>query len=260
MHLLNKEIPKEAIQALHVLKELMEGSVIGIYLFGSAVHGGLRLNSDVDVLGIVNDRLFESTRKELTHRLMVISGKIGNTDSIRPLEVTIIKLEDIVPWRYPPKYDFLYGEWLRDDFEKGYVPEPSCDPDLAVVLAQARIHSIQLFGPEASTVLDPVPLIDMKRGIKESLPELVEGIKGDERNVMLTLARMWQTVTIGEIHPKNKAATWAVDRLPKGYAELLELAEKAYRGKYVDRWEEYTVEVAALVSYMRNAIESHADN
>lgn len=77
---------------------------------------------------------------------------------------------------------------------------------------------------------------------------------------MLTLARMWQTVTIGEIHSKNKAAAWAVNRLPKEHAELLELAEKAYRGEYADRWEEYTVEVAALVNYMRNAIESHAAN
>lgn len=178
MHLPNKEIPNEAIQALDVVKELLEGSIIGIYLFGSAVHGGLCLNSDVDVLAIVKNRLSESTRKELTHRLMVISGKIGNTDSIRPLEVTIIKIGDIVPWRYPPKYDFLYGEWLRDDFEKGYVPESSYDPDLAVVLAQARTHSIPLFGPEASTVLNPVPLSDIKRGIKESLPELVEGIEG----------------------------------------------------------------------------------
>ncbi len=34
---------------------------------------------------------------------MTISGKIGNTDSVRPLEVTVINRSEVVPWQYPPK-------------------------------------------------------------------------------------------------------------------------------------------------------------
>lgn len=45
-------------------------------------------------------------------------------------------------------------------------------------------------------------MTDIRRAIKESLPVLLEDIKGDEHNVILTLARMWQTVSIGEISPK----------------------------------------------------------
>lgn len=78
-------------------------------------------------------------------------------------------------------------------------------------------------------------MIDIQRAIKESLPGLVEGIIGDERNVILTLARMWQTVTIGEISPKEVVAKWALPRLPKEYYNLLELARKAYRGEIVDK-------------------------
>lgn len=65
--------------------------------------------------------------------------------------------------------------------------------------------------------------------IKESLPGLIEGIKGDERNVILTLARMWQTVSIDEISLKDAAAEWALSRLSKEYSTLLNLARKAYR-------------------------------
>lgn len=34
---------------------------------------------------------------------MLISGKIGNAESVRPLEVTIINHSDVVPWRYLPR-------------------------------------------------------------------------------------------------------------------------------------------------------------
>ena len=100
---------------------MLGSSIVGVYLFGSAVYGGLRINSDVDVLVVVDHSLPEVTRKKLTDRFMLISGKIGNAESVRPLEVTIINHSDVVPWRYLPRNKFTYGEWLRSDFEKGQI-------------------------------------------------------------------------------------------------------------------------------------------
>ncbi len=253
----NEKIPKEAIQVLKIVEGLLGVEVVAVYLFGSAVMGGLRINSDVDVLVVVNKSLPELTRRKLTDRLMLISGKIGNTDSIRPLEVTVINQGDVVPWQYPPKNEFIYGEWLRDQFEEGQIPKPTYDPDLAIVLAQVRKNSVSLFGPDASDILEPVPMTDIRRAIRESLPGLIEDIKGDERNVILTLARMWLTVAVGEISPKDVAAEWAIPRLPKEHATLLDLARKAYLGKYVDKWEGLDPEVTALVNHMKNSIESY---
>jgi len=168
---------------------------------------------------------------------MHISGKIGNSDSVRPLEVTVINHGDVVPWRFPPKNEYIYGEWLRDEFENGQIQEPTYDPDLAIFLAQVRKNSVSLFGSDASDILEPVPMTHIRRAIMESLPGLIEGIKGDERNVILTLARMWLTVAVGEISSKDIAAEWAIPQLPKEHATLLNLARKAYRGEYVDKWE-----------------------
>lgn len=253
----NEKIPKEAIRALKIVEELLDSKVVAVYLFGSAVIGGLRINSDVDVLVVANHSLPELTRRKLIDRLMLISGKIGNTDSVRSLEVTVINFGDVVPWRYPPKNEFIYGEWLRDELEKGQIQEPTYDSDLAIVLAQVRKNSVSLFGPDASDILEPVPMTDIRRAIRESLPGLIEGIKGDERNVILTLARMWLTVAVGEISPKDAAAEWAIPRLPKEHATLLDLARKAYRGEYVDKWEGLDAEVIALVNHMKNSIESY---
>ena len=115
-NLINGKIPNQAIQTLKIVKDLFGSSIVGVYLFGSAVNGGLRINSDVDVLVVVNHSLPQLTRKKLTERLMTISGKIGNTDSVRPLEVTDINRSEVVPWLYPPKREYIYGEWLSGEF------------------------------------------------------------------------------------------------------------------------------------------------
>lgn len=213
-------IPKEATRALEIILDLLGSDVVGVYLFGSAVVGGLRVNSDVDVLAVVNRGLSESTRRELIARLLSVSGRVGNADGLRPLEVTVVNRADVVPWRYPPMKELIYGEWLRDEYEQGQIPGPTHDPDLAVVLSQVRATGISLLGPDASNLLDPVPVTDVRRAMIDSLPELLEGLKGDERNVILTLARMWQTVATGGYSPKDAAAEWAMPLLPREQAAV----------------------------------------
>jgi len=41
------------------------------------------------------------------------------------------------------------------------------------------------------------------KAFKESLPRLIAGIRGDERNVILTLARMWLTVSSGKLAQRS---------------------------------------------------------
>ena len=144
----------------------------------------------------------------------------------------------------------MYGEWLREQFDKGAIPEPTYDPDLAILLSQLRENSINLFGPEATEVIEPVPMTDIRRAIKESLPGLIASIEGDERNVILTLARMWLTSSSGRICSKDQAAEWAIPKLAK------EKAKKAYLGDYDDKWEGMETEIIELVNYLKRSIES----
>lgn len=252
----SNDIPKEAIQAFQTVESFLGSSVVGVYLFGSAIVGGLRPNSDVDVLVIVDEDLSDNVRKELVNRLMKVSGRVGEDTPVRPLELTIVRLSDVVPWRYPPRMEFVYGEWLRDELEQGRIPAPTHNPDLAIVLKKARENSIPLAGPDASEILDPVPMTDLRRAIGESLPELIEDIRGDERNVVLTLARMWLTAAVGEIAPKDVAAEWAMNRLPDAQASLLDMARKAYLGECHDKWEGHEAELMALVTHMKRSIEA----
>jgi len=254
----NIEIPDEAKQAQSVVEGVLGDSVIGIYLFGSAVVGGLKRDSDVDILVAVSNSPTFEQRKALVSQLMSVSGAIGNSQAIRPLELTVMTVSDVVPWQFPPRGEFVYGEWLREKFEAGSVPEPVRDPDFAVVLKKVLDNSLPLYGSYAEKVFDPVPKADIRRAIRDSLPSLLAETAGDERNVVLTLSRMWLTAATGDIAPKDAAAEWAEKQVPPHHGMLLKYAREGYLGMIEDRWGKQEG-FEALVSYMKNSIEECLD-
>lgn len=256
---LNPTIPDEAKQAKSVIEDLLSDSIVGIYLFGSAVVGGLKRDSDVDILVAVNDPLTTWQRKELVARLMSVSGAIGNQQFIRPIELTVVTVSDVVPWQFPPRAEFVYGEWLREEFEAGSIPEPARDPDLTIVLKKVIDDSLPLYGGDAASVFGSVPLADIRMAIRDSLPNLLAETAGDERNVILTLSRMWLTAATGDIAPKDTAAQWAEKQASPDHAVLLQNAREGYLGRIDDRWEENREEFEGLVSYMKKSIEACLD-
>ena len=61
--------------------------------------------------------------------------------------MTIVIKSEIKPWRYPPHFDFQYGEWLREKFENGNIdPWPTKEmPDLALLITQVLLASQTLW-------------------------------------------------------------------------------------------------------------------
>lgn len=247
----------QIIQTIQIAKNLLSENILGIYLYGSAVLGGLHPNSDIDLLIVTDQSLSQNARKQLTSGLLTVSGRVGNTDK-RPLEVTVVNQKDIVPWQFPPKYDYLYGEWLRDKLEVGMLPEACYDFDFTILLWQARQHSEVLYGKPAEALIPPISKEDVRKAIAYSLPGLLKYLKGDERNVLLTLARMWFTLATEKICPKDEAARWAMERMPEPLSETLKKAEKGYLGEYDDRWDNLEQELSELAAFMKEQIMNEA--
>lgn len=227
-----------------------------IYLYGSAVRGGLQKDSDVDILAIVDEDISAMTKKELTEKLLIISGRINNKESKRCLELTIVKLSDITPWKYPARRLYQYGEWLRADFEEGLIPAACIDPDLALILSQVRQHSVTLVGSgEAASLISPIPQADINAAMADLLDDLLNGLYEDERNTLLTLARMWATVETGEFFSKDAAAIFVMPFINTQHSHLLEIAAKGYRGECVDNWDNLKNELHELTAFMKQKIE-----
>jgi streptomycin 3"-adenylyltransferase len=253
--LANEPVPLEVRRILDVVVRVLGDNIAGAYLFGSAIVGGLRPDSDVDLLVLTHRTMPEPSCEQLVAALMKVSGTRAERGPARNAEVTVVVLDDIAPWRHPARSDFVYGEWLRDAFEAGVVPVPTIDPDLTLVLATALQGHRALIGPALAEVLPAIPYADIRRAIADSLPVLVANVCGDERNVMLTLARMWVTLATGDIVPKDAAADWLLPRLPPERRALLAMARDAYRGDVADEaWHERRAEVSEWVREVSRAI------
>ncbi|MDG9707515.1 aminoglycoside adenylyltransferase family protein [Streptomyces sp. DH10] len=219
---------------VQLLRTTLGDSVLGIYLHGSATLGGLRPHSDIDVLAVVRDRTTHAQRRALVEELLTVSG----VDGRRHIELIVVVQDDVRPWRYPPTCDFLYGDWLRDDYERGVTPGPEPSPDLAPLLTMVLRADTPLHGPPPAELLAPVPHDDLRRAIVAGVPELMAELDSDTRNVLLTLARIWTTLTTGTIRSKDAAAEWALDRLPAGHRPVLARARAVYLGQEQEHWDD----------------------
>lgn len=229
-------------------------ALLGGYLHGSAVSGGIRPDSDLDVLLVVARGLTAAERGGLVDLLLRISGRRATEGAARPLEVTVMVRADVVPWRYPPTCDLLYGEWLRDIAAAGELAGRHTAPDLAVVLTQARDRSEALVGPALTRLTDPVPRNDLRGALLDCLPALLADLEGDERNVLLTLARMVTTLETGRIVPKDVAARHVEPSLAAGQRRTLRRASDAYRGVAVDDWTGRRSEVGELAATLARRV------
>ena len=230
----NIPIPAQARDVAAMAVDLFGERLCGVYLYGSAVLGGLRPDSDVDVLIIITGGLDDTLRAELTKRLLKLSVTVAVAHSeqrgLRPLEITVLDSNQLRPRRFPPRIEYLYGEWLRDEIEAGELPMPYESTDLVILLRQSERHSLRLYGRELSEFADPIPDSDIKRAMRAELPKLAGYLHGDERNVLLTYCRMWYTLDAGEIVSKDEAASWVLAKLEPDLRRPIEVARLAYLG------------------------------
>jgi streptomycin 3"-adenylyltransferase len=213
-----------------IVRETLGDAALAAYLHGSAVLGGLQPSSDLDVLVVSSRPLSADERRRLVDRLLDVSGRRARLGPARPVELTVVEASEVKPWRYPPRVDFQYGEWLRDEYERGVVPEPREDPGLAVFVSQAVAGNRTLFGPPVAELLEVVPPTDVRRAIVDGIPGLLDELETDTRNVILTLVRIWFTLGTGTIASKAEAAAWAIERLPRERRTALERARAMYLG------------------------------
>ncbi|PHM49536.1 aminoglycoside adenylyltransferase family protein [Xenorhabdus miraniensis] len=248
-------IPSEADKALLVIQKRLAESLVAIYLHGSAVVGGLRPLSDVDLLVVIDQPMTSEVRKCLTADLMKISGRYpSDPDGRRPVELIVFLHADLAASLYPARSEFIYGEWLRHEYEMGEIPKPVCDPELTLVLAQSRQEAIPLVGPNASSLLPTISRSNIRRAIKDVLPNLIGTLQGDERNVLLTLARMWRTLVTGEFVSKDVAADWAAARLPVIQATVLTDALETYLKGCEEDWRNRQQELQITVSSLHDCV------
>lgn len=248
------ELSAQLSQACAAIERHLESSLLGVYLYGSSVMGGLKPFSDIDLLAAVAERPDETVRRALSLDLLEASAPPGRSRKLRPLEVTVVVQHDVVPWRYPPRRELQFGEWLRGGILAGDIEPARFDPDLAVLLAKARNRSFALIGPPAAELFDPVPKSHLFKAFADILKlwNAPSDWAGDEVNVALTLARIWYSAATGDIASKEEAAGWALERLPAQLKSALAEARQAYLGIGEDRLRSQPERLAPFARFVKS--------
>jgi predicted nucleotidyltransferase len=232
--------------AVDAVRAVLGDDLVGVYLFGSAVLGGLRPRSDLDVMAVSTRPATRDEKRTLVERLLTISMRP------RPVEVTLVVQSEVRPWRYPPRMDLQYGDWWRAEFERGDVePWPSpMNPDLAPLIRMVLAADTPLFGPPPAMVFDPIPRDDFVAALAHGVEGLRQDLEWDTRNVVLTLARVWNGIETDQLVSKDAAADWALARLPDDLRPALATARDAYLGLVEDRWGDRQPEVRAYANHV----------
>ncbi len=250
--------PKQADQTrmtATALQRVLGDALLAVYLHGSAVAGNLRPQSDIDLLAVIGRPMTDDQRRDLLRVLLRMSARHPAVPGgLRCLDVAVFLLSDLSESSVPTRAEFTYGEWLRDAFEAGESPLPTRDPEHTLVLAQTRRDAVSLIGPCSADLLPEMSPNHIRQAMGQALPTVLEGLRGDERNVLLTLVRMWHTAQTGAFVTKDAAAAWAIPRVPDQDATILDEARRAYLGELVDEWDSRRDDTQRLAEHLRARI------
>lgn len=247
---------KQIQTACALIESILGRELMAIHLYGSAMDGGLKPLSDIDLLVTVRSPLRDEQRHTLMQKLLAISAWPGTSEIYRALEVTVVVWSQILPWQFPPMRELQFGEWLRDEIANGEYEPAQPDPDLAILLTKARQNSLPLRGEAASTLFEAVPERDLQHTFRQTLAlwNRADDLEGDERHILLTLARIGYSVETGQIASKDEAAAWLLPQLPEAHAKLLAEARAEYLGLVTVDWAEKMPQIEAFVRDVKKTI------
>jgi predicted nucleotidyltransferase len=254
-YIYSHEMQIQLKDSLELLKMILGPDLLGVYLYGSSLLGGLQKYSDIDLFVVTNRATTSEEKTRLVASLLQISG-IYMKSSKLPIEMTLVEKSAINPWKYPPFFDFQYGDWLRTSFEKGIIePWQTYEmPDLALIVTQVLLKSQTLWGLEPEQLLVPVPYHDFMKAMLHDLNRLASDLEHDTRNVLLTYARIWSTLETNAIRSKPAAADWVMNHLPKIYQPVMKRAKSICIGVENEFWEDIKVLIKSCADFMVDKI------
>jgi predicted nucleotidyltransferase len=250
----------QTARVLRLVRGTLGHGLLGAYEHGSAVLGGMQPTSDIDILVVSGRPATLAEKRRLVDGLMAISAPFPPPGLERCVEVTVVTQAQVRPWRYPPSFDLQYGEWLRSRFQRGdsLALQAAVDADLTTLLTIVLLGDRPLLGPPPRELLDPVPVEDCLKAMVGDIDGFMEEFEDDTRNLLLTLARIWQTVVTGSIDRKDRAARWAQERLPPDRQQVMERARAMYLGRRPDEWTDLGSEARATADHMISEIRREA--
>ena len=241
-------------------REILSDDLAAVYLHGSLALGCFNPDrSDIDLLVIAQRVLTAADRLRFARAMLDCSGQP------RPVEISILLVDNLRPWRHPCPYEFHFGESWRQRFADALaadepdlpLPEPRTDPDLAAHVTVARARGVALFGAPPAETLPQVPHADYLDAILADFAWCRENAPESDVYVVLNACRVLAAARHRLVLSKSEGGEWALAALPDALRPIVVRALATYRGD-AEKMPLDPALAARFVEHMVRAIEQAA--
>lgn len=203
---------------------VLEDRLRGLWLIGSFAGGDHDAHSDVDFLAAVDEDLPLETLGALQDMHARIHA--GDTAWSKRLDGSYVPTR-ILKRRDPAHTKLPY----LDNGSRAFVASAHCNR--LVIRWMVREQGLALVGSDARTLIDPIPVDEMREEVRLEMREWAEEMRelpdpvADPRYqsyAVLSFCRMLYTVETGRVASKPEAAAWARGALDARWRGLVERA------------------------------------
>lgn len=208
---------------------LLGDNLTGIYIHGSIALGSFQWDrSDVDFLAVVKRGL----NPEEKSRLMQAVVQLHTHANPRGLEMSVVLEQDCKAPAFPMPYDLHFSGGTLGWYQRD--PEGYCwnmrgeDADLASYMAVIKQSGIVLWGKPMEEVFGELPEQAYLQSVLYDIRDAKECFRENPSYHTLNLCRTLAYLEDGWIRSKKAGGEWALSKLPKRFAPMIQSALDAY--------------------------------
>jgi streptomycin 3"-adenylyltransferase len=212
--------------------------------------------SDIDLVAVSRRSLDAGQQLRLAKALLNISAPYEAPGTTRPIELDLVLVTALHPWRYPTQLDFHFSEEFRARLgaAEHEAWEGLESRALAAHITVLRQAGVVIAGPPIESVFPDVPWSDYVHALTHDLDWCRVHFAKHPRYGVLSITRIWATLATQAPQSKASGAEWALPRLPAELRPVLEHGLDVYTGGAEERWSE--LPVADYVSAVAGEIDA----
>ena len=204
-------------------REILGHNMIGFYLQGSAAVGDMDEHSDVDFIVVTERNLNHIEMADLQKMHTDFFDRTAENQWAEHFEGSYFPI-DVLQTFDQPETKLVYIDNGSSTLEMN----THCNT--LVVRWCLREMGVTLAGPDPETLLDPIPIDQMKDEVKKVMFDWEGWIYDDmemysnrffQTFIVLTYSRMLQTLATGQVFSKPAGVQWAVENLDEEWHDLI---------------------------------------
>lgn len=237
---MNKRLPRDIkkflVELTKSLQKIIDGNLVGIYLYGSLAMGGFNPDSsDADILLVVKDELTKDNKTKIIQAMLSLSEKATGGG----FELTIIKVDTLKNFKYPTPRELYFTTDKKDIFlnKKIDFDKKETDEGLAINLAIVKKRGVCVCGVPISKIFPEINRKDIYKSLiwdfDWSYNNVMNGQSAGKCWVpsyaVLNSCRLIAYVKNKLITSKIEGGRWGIKNFPKEYIPIIRTALNEYR-------------------------------